>query len=92
MRSPVNEPGPDIKVISVISLKSLLISWSFSCIQERSFSARSLPKSYMNSVSFNLRMVFGLLVSKYSLRGSWLDNLFLSVAVNVGGRSSVFED
>ena len=45
----------------------------------------------MNSVSFNLRMVFGLLVSKYSLRGSWLDNLFLSVAVNVGGRSSVFE-
>ena len=27
IRSPVKEPGPDIKVISVISVKS----WPFSC-------------------------------------------------------------
>lgn len=42
MRSPVKEPGPDMKVISVISLKVLWFSASLSWINCRSFSARSL--------------------------------------------------
>ena len=44
IRSPVKEPGPDIKVISVMSVKSLPFSCSLSCSQARSFSARSWPK------------------------------------------------
>jgi len=44
MRSPVKEPGPDIKVISVISWKVLLFSASLSWMNLRSFSARSLAK------------------------------------------------
>ena len=44
MRSPVNEPGPDIKVISVMSLKVLLCSASLSWRNWSNFSARSLAK------------------------------------------------
>lgn len=44
MRRPVKEPGPDIKVISVISVKVLLFSASLSFRNPRSFSARSLAK------------------------------------------------
>lgn len=45
MRSPVKEPGPDIKVISVRSCQVLWFSFSFSLMKARSFSARSLSKA-----------------------------------------------
>ena len=44
IRSPVNEPGPDMKVISVMSWKVLLFSVSLSWINCNNFSARSLAK------------------------------------------------
>lgn len=44
MRSPVKEPGPDIKVISEMSCQVLSFSFSLSFIKLRSFSARSFPK------------------------------------------------
>ena len=64
IRSPVKEPGPDIKVISVMSVKSLPFSCSLSCSQARSFSARSWPKLQTYSSSFILRLVVGVLVFK----------------------------
>lgn len=39
--SPVNEPGPDINVISVMSCQSLLFSCSLSWINCNNFSAMS---------------------------------------------------
>lgn len=45
MRRPVNEPGPDMKVISVISSKVLPFSVNLSWRNLRSFSARSLAKA-----------------------------------------------
>ena len=44
MRRPVNEPGPDMKVISVMSVKDFSISVSFSRMKDSNFSARSLAK------------------------------------------------
>lgn len=44
MRRPVKEPGPDIKVIPVISVKDLLFSASLSRMNCKSFSARSFAK------------------------------------------------
>ena len=44
MRRPVKEPGPDMKVISVRSLKVLPFSASLSFRNSKSFSARSLLK------------------------------------------------
>ena len=44
MRRPVKEPGPDIKVILVIFCQVLLLSVSFSWINNNNFSARSLAK------------------------------------------------
>ena len=41
MRSPVKEPGPDIKVISVISVKVWPCSESLPLMKLRSCSARS---------------------------------------------------
>ena len=66
MRRPVKEPGLDMKVISEMSCQSLPFSWSFSWIKERSFSARSWPKSCSYSLSSNFRMVSEVLVSRYN--------------------------
>lgn len=44
MRRPVKEPGPDIKVIAVMSLKSLPFSCSLSWMNFNSCSARSRSK------------------------------------------------
>ena len=46
IRRPVKEPGPDIKVISVISCQVLWFSLSLSLMNARSFSARSWPESH----------------------------------------------
>ena len=66
IRSPVKEPGPDIKVISVMSCQVLWFSSSLFLIYSRSFSARSFAKTYLYSFSFNLRMVSGVDVSRYN--------------------------
>lgn len=63
---PVKEPGPDMKVISVISCQVLPFSASLSLMNFRSFSARSLAKGYLYSLSSSFRIVSGVLVSKYS--------------------------
>lgn len=44
IRRPVKEPGPDMKVILVMSLKVLLFSTSLSWMNLNSFSAKSLAK------------------------------------------------
>ena len=41
IRRPVNEPGPDMKVISVMSCQSLLFSDNFSWMKSNSCSAKS---------------------------------------------------
>lgn len=64
IRSPVKEPGPDIKVISVMSVKFLPFSCSLSCSQARSFSARSWPKLQTYFLSFSIKVVSGVLVSR----------------------------
>ena len=46
MRSPVKEPGPDIKVISVMSCQDLPFSCNFLWTKLRSFSASSRPESH----------------------------------------------
>ena len=66
MRSPVKEPGPDIKVISVMSCQVLSFSANLSLIYASNFSARSLAKGYLYSLSSNRKIVSGVLVSKYS--------------------------
>lgn len=66
MRRPVKEPGPDMKVISVISLKVRWFSVSLSRMNCNSFSAKSLAKVYLYSRSPNLKMVSGVLVSRYN--------------------------
>lgn len=66
MRRPVKEPGPDIKVISVRSCQSLLFSNNFSWMKLSSFSAKSLSKTYLYSLSLSFRIVSGVLVSRYS--------------------------
>lgn len=66
MRRPVKEPGPDIKVISVMSCQVQLFSSSLSLMNFKSFSARSLAKGYLYSLSFNRRTVSGVDVSKYN--------------------------
>ena len=64
MRRPVKEPGPDIKVISVISCQVLPFSFNLSRINSRSFSARSLAKTYLYSLSSSFKIVSGVLVSR----------------------------
>ena len=49
MRRPVKEPGPDIKVISLMSCQVLPFSVSLSRMKPNSFSARSLAKMYRYS-------------------------------------------
>lgn len=66
MRRPVKEPGPDMKVISVMSENDLLFSLSLSWIKAKSFSARSFAKTYRYSLLSSLRIVSGVLVSKNS--------------------------
>lgn len=66
MRRPVNEPGPDMKVISVMSWKVLPFSASLSWMNCSNFSAKSLAKVYLYSLSFSLRIVSGVEVSKYN--------------------------
>lgn len=70
MRSPVNEPGPDMNTISVIFLKLLSFSANLSWMKDKSFSARSWPKSWRYSLSLILRIVSGELVSR---------NIFITV-------------
>lgn len=66
MRRPVKEPGPEKKVISLISSKVLLFSASFSEMKLRSFSARSRPEAQRYSFSSSFRRVSGELVSRYN--------------------------
>ena len=63
---PVKEPGPDMNVISVISCQVLPFSLSLSLMNRKSFSARSLAKGYLYSLSSSLNIVSGVLVSKYN--------------------------
>lgn len=63
IRRPVKEPGPDIKVISLMSCQVLPFSASLSRMNCSSFSAKSLAKTYRYSLSSNLRMVSGVEVS-----------------------------
>ena len=65
IRRPVKEPGPDMKVISEISCQVLPFSWSLSLRYWRSFSAKSLAKTYLYSLSSSFRIVSGVLVSRY---------------------------
>ena len=64
MRSPVKEPGPDMKVILVISCQVLLFSCNLSRMNFSSFSAKSFAKVYLYSLSSNRRIVSGVDVSK----------------------------
>ena len=64
--NPVKDPGPLIKVISLISCQVLPFSASLSRTNSNNFSAKSLPKFSRYSVSFSLKIVFGVLVSKYN--------------------------
>lgn len=64
IRRPVKEPGPDIKVISVMSCQVLLFSFSLSWRNFRSCSARLLPSGSLYSRPSNFRMVSGVEVSK----------------------------
>lgn len=66
IRSPVKEPGPDIKVILVISCQSLWCFKSLSWMYARSFSARSWLKLWRYVLSSNFRIVSGEDVSKYN--------------------------
>ena len=69
MRRPVKEPGPDIKVISVMSCQVLLFSCNLLWMNCNNFSARSFAKVYLYSLLFNLRIVSGVEVSKYNFIG-----------------------
>lgn len=66
MRRPVKEPGPDMKVISEISWNDLPFSANLPLMNFSSCSAKSLAKGYLYSLSSSLRMVSGVLVSKYN--------------------------
>lgn len=66
IRSPVKEPGPDMKVISVRSLKVLSFSANLSGMNFKSFSASSFPSGSRYSLSSNFRIVSGVEVSRYS--------------------------
>ena len=65
MRRPVKEPGPDMKVISVKSCQVWWFSVNLSWMNLRSFSAKSLAKVYLYSVSSSFRIVSGVEVSRY---------------------------
>lgn len=64
IRRPVKEPGPDMNSISVMSCQVWWFSPSLSSINLRSFSARSLAKTYLYSWSSNFNIVSGVEVSK----------------------------
>ena len=63
---PVKEPGPDIKVISLMSCQDLWFSSNLSLMNLRSFSARSWPDSQWYSYLSSLRIVSGVEVSRYN--------------------------
>ena len=64
--SPVKEPGPDMNSISVMSCQVLWFSSSLSLMNCKSFSARSLAKGYLYSLSSSFNIVSGVLVSRYN--------------------------
>lgn len=66
MRRPVKEPGPDINSISVMSCQVLSFSSNLSLMNFSSFSAKSLAKGYLYSLSSSLNVVSGVLVSRYN--------------------------
>ena len=69
IRRPVKEPGPDMKVISLMSCQSQWFSWSLSESQPSSFSARVFPNSCWYSWLSSLRMIIGDEVSRYIFIG-----------------------
>lgn len=62
----MKEPGPDMKVISVMSCQVLRFSASFSLMKPSNCSARSLPNKCLYSPLSSFKMVSGVLVSRYS--------------------------
>ena len=72
MRSPVKEPGPDMKVISVMSCQVLWFSVSFCCKKYNSFSAISRLRFLRYSRSFSFKMTSGVEVSRYNRTASFL--------------------
>lgn len=66
MRRPVNEPGPDIKVISETSCQVAWFSCNLSWMNVKIFSARALPSGEVYSRPSSLRMVSGVEVSRYN--------------------------
>ena len=64
--NPVKEPGPDMNSISVMSCQVLLFSANLSLMNCNNFSAKSLAKGYLYSLSSNRKIVSGVLVSKYN--------------------------
>lgn len=66
MRRPVKEPGPDINSISVMSCQVLSFSSNLSLMNCSSFSAKSLAKGYLYSLSSSFNIVSGVLVSRYN--------------------------
>lgn len=88
IRRPVNEPGPDINVISVRSWKDWWLSASLSWMNLRSFSAKSLAKVYLYSTSSSLRIVSGVEVSRYIF--ILLYYIISRIGINLVGRNSDF--
>lgn len=77
MRRPVKEPGPDIKVISVISDHDLPCLSSEDLMKARRFSARSWPDSQVYSVSPKRKIVVGVEVSRYIGKLGCLESLLM---------------
>lgn len=88
MRRPVKEPGPDMKVISVKSCQVWWFSVNLSWMNLRSFSAKSLAKVYLYSVSSSLRIVSGVEVSRYIF--ILLYYIILCIGVDLMGRNDDF--
>lgn len=88
MRRPVNEPGPDMKVISVRSCQVWWFSVNLSWMNLRSFSAKSLAKVYLYSASSSLRIVTGVEVSRYIF--ILLYYIILCIGIDLMGRSDDF--
>lgn len=77
MRRPVNEPGPDIKVIFVISDHILPCLSREDLMKARSCSARSWPDSQVYSVSPRRKMVVGVEVSRYNGKSGCFESLLM---------------
>ena len=65
MRSPVKEPGPDIKVISVISCQDLPFSCNFSWMKLKSFFFFFLLESHAYVFLSYFNILVGVVVSMY---------------------------